>query len=352
VGPDVAIQWEAHADGQKPSLAARRSLQEWAEARGFHLVEPAGPPLPAIVPDAVMADAVEEEIERARDATTALDTAAAERALTKADALLGAHPELPEAAWLEAEVLRAWGTRWQRLAPRDEPRSRTAWARAAALDGGRATGLGEVAATTKTANVTAALSLPSPLDGEPEREVTRLDGVVVQGSTLVAPGGQHQLTVSYDGALVWAGWVTLDDGKVVRVTLPEPSACAGQDLARARLVNGTVVATGVLCGEWVFAEEAPSATGELFLASCEEGQCGAPFRWRVGAFGPVLPPSRRGVEHWPVWATWVIIGASAAAIGGATLAATGVFRPTHDEPVLTTGGLHTSAATIPLRIGE
>jgi hypothetical protein len=180
----------------------------------------------------------------------------------------------------------------------------------------------------------------------------RLDGDPANGPQLAAAPGEHQLTVTYGDALVWAAWVHVSAGATVRVTLPEPAACAREDLARARVTDDGVGAAGVLCPDWVLAQEAPLGSGELSLASCAKDHCGALFRWKVGHMGPVLPPARAGVSHWPVWATVAILGASAVAIGGATLAATGVFRPTHDEPIFTTAPLHTSSAPVQLRFGQ
>jgi hypothetical protein len=348
VGPDVAVRWEAPADAREPSLAARRSLDEWALARGFHVFEPRAAALPVLTPDEAVADTVEEEIEHARDALIALDTAAVERALSKADALLRAHPELPQAAWLEAEVLRTWGTRWQRLSPRDATRAAAAWAHAAGLDGGRATGVGEVLAE-KAPSVTATLAFNTLGEGP---FVVRLDGVVVPGPLLIGTRGEHQLTVTRGDALVWAAWVELGDGGTVHVALPEPAACAREDLERAHVTDREVVAEGVTCPDWVFARQLPLADEGLSLATCAKNHCGGFFRWKVGAMGPVLPPARAGVSHWPVWATVVVVSASAVAVGAATLAATGVFRPTRDEPVFTTAPLHTSSLPVQLRFGQ
>jgi hypothetical protein len=352
VGPDVAIRWELPAFGRSPSDAARHSLAEWAEARGIHLAPSRRTPAVTIKVDETLAAGVEEELERARDAIAALDTRGTEMALRAADATLDAHPELPEAAWLRGEVARSWATRWRRLSPRDGARADAEWARAAGLGGDRAAGVGEARSTALAPTVTATMAGGGAGEAAGEPRLVRLDGVVVAGSSLTASPGEHQLTVTSDGATVWAGWVTVEAGSVVRVATPQPGACTSEDLSRAHRVDGAVVATSVLCGTWVFARELPESPGELSLATCEGDHCGAPFRWKVGAPGPVLPPSHASMTHWPVWATWAVLGASAVAIGAGTLAAAGVFRPTHDEPMFSTGKLRMSSTPIRLPLGE
>ena len=73
--------------------------------------------------DLTIADRVEKELDRAREAIAALDADVAERALARAETLLREHPELPQAAWLRAEVHRSWAARWTRVEPRDDQRA-------------------------------------------------------------------------------------------------------------------------------------------------------------------------------------------------------------------------------------
>jgi len=351
--PDVAVQWDAPDAARVPSTDARRALDEWAEARGFRLVAPRPSPLPIVAVDATVAASVEDELDHARDALTALDAPATDHALANAEALLRDHPELPQAAWLRAEVLRARATRFRRLPPHDAARSTADWLDAASLDGGRVAGVGEVApAAGLPAGPMGTVVVERAGDDDADHAVVRLDGVLVPGATLATVAGEHQLTVTYEGALVRAAWVTVEAGKTLRITPPEPAACSPHDLGRARLVDGRVVATGIRCRAWVFARESATSRGELSLATCEGAACGTPFIWSVGPMGPVLPEARRATMRWPAWATWTLVGAGAAAVAGATLAATGVLRPTHAEPVFTTGGLHTSSLPILVRFGE
>lgn len=346
MGPGLPVEWVALQEGRPPSSEARQSLEEWAEARGVRLAPPrevraAVPPL-----DRTVAESVEEELERARDAITALDVATAEGALTKAEALLRGHPELPAAAWLLAEVERAWAARWWRLPTRDGERSARAWSLAAGLDGGRAAGVGEGAAAGRPAAVTARLELDAP--GLREGSRVSLDGVLVKGAAVATFEGDHQLTVTRDGAVVAAAWVAVGRDATLHVPVPRPVPCSAEDLAGARVSDGAVTAPDVTCGAWVLARETGDSPGELGVATCGGSLCGPLLRWKVGPLGPVVPESRLHAGHWPAWATWTIAGASVLAVTGVALAASGAFRPTHDEPAFVTGGLHVAAAPVRL----
>lgn len=127
-GDDVTVVWVA-PEGAAPAGVrsgpgdgredASRALVEWGRARGLRIVtasERVGGG--ALRVDPSIADHVENELDRARDAISALDADAAERALARAEALLREHPELPQAAWLRAEVHRAWAARFTRIEPR------------------------------------------------------------------------------------------------------------------------------------------------------------------------------------------------------------------------------------------
>src|SRR5689334_19908131 len=85
---------------------ARRTLETWARTHGIALAPARNETASAIAIDASLAGAIEGEIERARDAVMALDVDLAEHALARAEASLHDHPELPQAAWLLAEVER------------------------------------------------------------------------------------------------------------------------------------------------------------------------------------------------------------------------------------------------------
>jgi hypothetical protein len=297
-------------------------------------VSPSGEGFPHIALDPKIADAVEEALLGARDAITADDATHADEAIAKAEGLLDEHPELPQAPWLLAEVLRTKAARQRQLPPHDARRAAEAWARALTLDGGRAPGLGE-----HGTDVGAAASAPLAtlaLEGVGDGLAITLDGLPSSAS-LHAPPGQHQVLVRRSGALVWAGWITLGGAKVAAVSLPEPASCSRQDLAKARVDETRVRATGVRCSGWISVEDV--GAGALLVATCAADACGPRLAWSVGAFGPVVPDRTAGAHHVPLWVPWTVAAAGVVAVTAITLAATGAFRATHDEPIWTTGGI-------------
>ena len=348
--PPVTIAWVVSPGAPAPSAAAERSLVAWAEARGVKLALPHEAPLPPLVPNPALAEAVEAELGRAKDALTSQDGALAEAALHRAEELLTHHPELPQAAWLLAEVWRTRASRYRLLAPRDAKLAATAWARAAALDGGRAPGVGE-ASPEVSPDAAGHVEATLLIDGLPSHDAGRvaltLDGVP-SSTRLSATAGEHQVRVVYDGALVWAGWVALGQGSVARVSLPRTTPCSRADLGRSRFQGELAIASGVTCGDWVLAREDTTLRDELALAVCSGDACGPVLRWHVGPQSPIVPDWRERGKPWPAWATWALVGASVVVVTGATLAATGVFRPTHDEPSFTTGGVHVASGLHPI----
>src|SRR5208282_550685 len=135
---DTVAVWVDGAPESVPNV-----LQTWAAARGLRLVPPKEGGRHTIPVDATVATRVEESLHLARELLTQHDADGAERALAHAEALLRAHSELPQAAWLLAEVERGYATRFARLDPVDLARAARHWRTAAALDGGRTPGVGE-----------------------------------------------------------------------------------------------------------------------------------------------------------------------------------------------------------------
>ncbi len=315
-----------------PSEAAKRTLEEWAKARGVTLALPVEAP-PVVLPlDWSVAETVEQELARVRDALSALDFDAAERALVRAGSLLRAHPELPNAAWLRAEVERAWSARWLRGG--DQAQAERAWQRAAGLDGGREAGLGE-RAFAPSAPITASIRFPDGDEADGSGLVSSGGSLVLDGAA-IAPGdvnrteGEHALViVRPDGTTAWAEWITLAPGGVVRVEPPPLLRCSRQDVQRAAVAGEAVRATGVRCAEWVAAVMGPR--DRVRLATCEGATCSPLVEVNpIAAVVPVTP--RASVEaphvHWPAWATWTLaaVGVAGAAVGIA--AAAGAFRST------------------------
>jgi hypothetical protein len=253
--------------------------------------------------------------------------------LARAEATLREHPELPQAAWLRAEVARAWSVRWLRAG--DEERAKRAWQRAAALDGGRAAGLGEKDFDAPE-RVAARVRVEGPGD-------VRLDGVpVADGKVTCAPGEHALVVVRADGAVAWADWVSIAAGTELSVSPPTAPACSGADVASARLEGDGVDAGRVRCARWVAA--VPGAKGAVRVATCERGACGPLVEWRVLSSGPwtLGPlPARPGDEHGkgPAWATWTLAGVGVAGTVAAVLAASGAFKSAPTETRFVNGGV-------------
>ncbi len=343
---------------EPPDAAARRALLDWARAHGVELEPPRDeappPPLPA---SEGAADAVEELLERARDALAARDGDAADRATEAAESLLRAHPELPQAAWLFAEVERARAARWRRTAPEDPEAADRAWSRAAALDGGREPGLAEAGSTATGASAagSAELALELPYGAGQ----ARLDGRdVATGPAGSAPeiatrAGPHALVVLEGATAVWARWIEVAPGPSrFAIDVPAPAPCSLRDTARASFGGGGagIEASGVRCPRWIAA--APWAGGALQLASCAAGACGPigewrdagePAPWARPAPVPVAPEAAsptKGAGAWPAWATWAIAGAGAAALAaGVAVLASGALSPAPAETRFVSGGL-------------
>jgi hypothetical protein len=337
-GPPTLV-WIAPAP---PDAAQQRAVAVWARARGLELAPPRDERPPAIPLGLSAADAIEDLLDRARDATAARDAAAVDRATAAAESLLRAHPELPQAAWLMAEVERARSTRWRRIDPSDPVAAERDAQRADALDGGRVPGLGEVTAATPAPDAQLEVDLPDDaqawLDGRP----LRTGG----GQTpILTRAGLHALVVTAGGAPVWAEWIELGPGRTaVDADAPRAPPCSSMDAGRARLAGQVLDARGVRCARWIAVAPGPQP-GSLEIALCEASQCGALFEWHEAPAWSRPPPvatnEGAGRAHaWPAWATWTLAGATAVGVGvglGLAVAASGTAAPPTTRFV--TGGL-------------
>ncbi len=333
---EAALVWLAQ---EPPSDEARRALDTWGSARDVRLVTPRDSATKAIAIDFSISDRVEQELDRAREAIAAHEVAVAERALVNAERELLAHPELPQAAWLLAEVERAWAVRFMRIAPIDAERAEKAWARAAALDGGRASGVGEprAGAAAPTVKATITMSAGTTL-------VVTLDGVAITAGPIERAAGTHQLIVTRDGTTAWAAWVTFAEGATVAVPDLAGAPCSTDDVARARFTGDGVDARGVRCPRWIaalpFGAVTEGAGTTIRVASCERERCGPLLEWRAPRGGDFIPaPPGVAPFKWPAWGTWTLVGAGAVAVGVVVLVASGVFAPTHNETRFVNGGI-------------
>jgi len=328
---------------QPPDAAQARTIDSWARARGVVLVAPSEERTPSLTVDPKVADDVESMLDRARDAIAARDGDAADRAIGTADSLLRAHPELPQGAWLMAEVERARAARERRVPPVDDAAADRAWARAEAIDSGRVAGVGEQASSTHPAAATIAI------DVTPPDTLVWLDGEPVHGGAVETHAGPHALVATWNGAPVWAQWVDTPAGSsTVRIVAPVAPTCSLDDVSRAALhgdASATVDAAGVRCPTWIAAApasgvagSAPAADGVLF-ATCEREHCGPLLAWHPTALIPWKPPPDHGGGGWPSWATWGLVGAGAVVATAVVIVASGVLKPAPTATQFSSGGV-------------
>jgi hypothetical protein len=351
------------SDARTSRQEAARALERWARAHDVTLAPPSADDVRALVVDLAVSDRVEQEIERARDAIAAQDADAAERALARAEAEIHAHPELPHAAWLLAEIERGWAARFTRLAPVDIERAERAWLRAAGLDGGRVSGIGEPhVALARGAPAHATVAITGGARGESIASFTlSLDGTELAAGPFARSAGAHQLVVMHDGAPVWAAWVTIAEGTALRIAAPASPACSRGDVARARLRVDTanaaaspnpIDATGVRCARWIAAVPSArrvAASTSVLVASCEADHCGALALWRgASETSPPRPPPPpvASSSTWPAWATWGLVGGGAAVVAGIVVVATGALAPARTETRFVNGGVKTERTPV------
>ena len=307
MGAAAVLVWMAP---EPPDAAEEATLATWAGQRGLSVTTPHDLRPPPLVVAPGIAEEVDALLARARDALTARDGAAVDEALDAAESRLRAHAELPQAAWLMAEVERARSTRRSRATPPDPEGALRAWARAEALDGGRLAGLGELAGVSEgppasSLNVPLAVSQRARLDGRP-----------VASEPISTRAGLHDLVVTWDDVPVWAGWIEIAPGSAtLEVNAPTAPPCSSGDVDRARLPSD-----GVRCAAWVSATRGPDP-GSVRVALCRFDRCEPLETW--GAKAPAWTketPARHPTRGWPGWATWGLVGAGAAVVAGVSIA--------------------------------
>jgi len=290
---DTVVVWVDGSADPIPNL-----LQTWAAARGLRLVMPHEGGRHTIPVEGAVATRVEESLHLARELLTQHDADGAERALAHAEALLRAHSELPQAAWLLAEVERGYATRFARLEPVDLARASRHWRAAAALDGGRTPGVGELGATVEP-------SVPFSIDVIGEAGDVRLDGELVAAGHHEAAPGLHQLVARASGEVVFAQWVGIASGSTLHIVLPTPEPCS-----RAELAGG--LTSQVQCPSWV-AVRRGDRPDTFIVQSCAAAVCGSEIIVRpLPATGEDRHVHHRGL---PPWAVWTLVTAGVAVVG-------------------------------------
>jgi hypothetical protein len=318
VTPDAAtaIVWlsEAPADARSSAL-----LSSWARERGLSLVSPSDPLRTPLPMDIGIAASIEDRLESARDALVAGSAADVDRALGAAEDLLAARPQLPNAAWLMAEVERARSVRWRRIAPTDPAAADRAWSRAEALDGGRTAGPGEQPSTRpETATLTPEMR-PSA------QAQVWLDGAALAAGPFSCRAGPHALVVTWQRTPIWASWIELPPGaSTVTLSALDPPACSSADLSEVRLAGDGVSPGPARCAHWVAA--APGVDpGAIRIATCEGDQCSTLADWRPApAWSRPAQPEGERRSRWPAWATWGLVGTGVAVATGVVVVAIAV----------------------------
>jgi hypothetical protein len=326
-----------------PTDEARRALDAWARARGITLSSPGNGSLNGVAVDPAAADRVEQELEHAREATAGLDGDATDRALSRAAVEIVAHPELPQAAWLMAEVDRAWSVRYARIAPVDAARAERMWREAAGLDGGRAAGIGEPRVSAADSAVSFTIVAPAGV-------TARVDGIVTPSGAVQKTASAHVIVAERDGVVLWASWVNVTAG--MTVPLPALSACTTDDLSAARIDGDHVDGHGARCSAWIAASVADDDPTAVRIATCDASRCAPVVEWRTLRAPPFIPGTESphdGSGHWPAWATWTIVGVGAAGAAVAVVLASGALQSRPTETQFVSGGIHTS--TLPHPIG-
>jgi hypothetical protein len=302
----------------------RADLAGFAQSRFVRLEAPhenaaayRGGQASAYAPDAVAQ--VESSLEEARNAAASLEQSRALAALERADQLLREHPELPQSAWLMAEVLQL-SAEVESSAPDGAEAASTLRQRAAALEGPRAAPFSDRAP-------------PSDTEAEPAHRV-RVEGLEASDalewdgrqttSPVSAVTGEHHARVARNGRLLWAGWVNVSPAdERVHLPVPETIACSTDDLNGAHFAAGRALpAAHARCDSYVLARARPS--GGIEAALCDRQTCGNVVLWEhLSTTGSATSPTLG--EKKTIWPYAIAGAAGAIALTGLVLWRAGVF---------------------------
>jgi hypothetical protein len=322
--------------GEAPVDAdATATLSAWARSHGIRLEPPARfvpKPLPV---DLNLAATVEDQLDAARDAIAAGSSTDADQALGAAQAVLGSHPELPNAAWLMAEVERGRAARWRRIVPADPEAAERSSARADALDSGRMAGANERAAPPGQGSTLTFRMRPSR-----EAQVW-LDGVPVTAGAVESVAGPHALVVTWAGAPFWASWIETPPGpSIVPLSALDPSPCSDADFEQVRAVRDRVEADLTRCGNWIAV--APGGTsGTIRFAICQNAACSSLTEWRPPpVWSKPLEPEHKH-SGLPAWAAWGLVGTGVAVATGVVIGVVASSSRSAPQAEFVLGGLDT-----------
>jgi hypothetical protein len=275
----------------------------------------------AYAPDVVAQ--VESSLEEAQNASASLEQSRALSALERADRLLRDHPELPQSAWLMAEVFEL-SADVEDTAPDGADAALQLRQRAAALEGPRAVPFSDHAPSVE---------IPAPavhsvaVNGLEFGDTLAWDGMPRQSPIDTAPG-EHHVRVVRNGRLLWAGWAKLAPADTqLRLPVPETVPCSADDIGQGHFSSGRAVpAPHARCDSYVLARA--RSGGGIEAALCERDSCGSVVIWQHAA----SPTSAHPIAKRAIWPYAVAVSAGALAITGFVLWRAGVF----DRPAATT----------------
>jgi hypothetical protein len=304
-------------------------LASWANARQVTLEDVAADaPLPNIGHDDALASKLEALIAEALAVGEASEAASV---LTSAEALLRSHAELPQSAWLMAEILHARVA----LGVVEGADAIATERRAAALEGTReapydpGSGAKPKGADARRPEAPDAASpeaeepLRFGVDGPLPTDDVYIDGV--RGIRATVSSGEHHYRVVRRDGLAWAGWA--DAAGVGQIRVPGTQPCSATDLGAVDESEGRILLHHrVLCPEWAAART--RGDERIEVARCHGSSCGTflPWRrqWGASFEMPVHPP-------WPApkrndWIFWTAASIAAAATTGIVLWQAGLFE--------------------------
>jgi hypothetical protein len=324
MSPVLALLW---LSTEPPSAPERATLEAWARANDVALVEP-NAAVPLVRYDARVAMRAEQMLELARKAISTLDPSA-QASLDELAQLLSAHPELPQAAWLEAERQLLLAELVQRTTG-DAARAASLRAAARALEGSRADTF-DAEPVTASAGASQAHPLPA-------LELRRGDVLYVDGRRARPDehfsAGRHQLQLQRADVLVLATWSELGAERG-SVAIAPAAACSRTDLAgTAGGASAPSPDAAVNCPRWVAAR--PAAGGGVQVARCEAARCDGWSLLGTSAGVAVIDARDAGRDSssWLAspWVTWGAAFTGVALVTSLVLWQTGAFDARERPP--------------------
>jgi len=296
----------------------RADLDAYAHSRLLRLEAPrenaAAFRVSAYAPDAVAQ--IESSLEDARNAAASLEQSRALAGLQRAELLLRDHPELPQSAWLMAEILEQ-SAEVENTAPDGADAATALRKRAAALEGPRAMPFSDHVAQS---DPEAPIAQTVNVEGLEPGDTLEWDGVPTSRTALTA-AGDHHVRVARGGRLLWAGWVELRASELrVRLPVPENVPCSPDDVGSGYFATGRALAPAhARCDSYVLARA--RAGGGIEAALCERELCGKVVIWEhLHERTSVTTAAQKSI-----WPYVIAASAGALAVTGFSLWRAGVF---------------------------